>query len=408
MRNKKKIVEKLFLPRENHVPQMKRLWLMANVYFDHNSTTALKPQVLEAMLPFMTNQHGNPTSQHSYGRNAREAIEQARRQVAEAVGAQATQIIFTASGTEANNFAVTGIASNMDQAQILTSSIEHPCVTNPARAMQHRGWQAHDIKVDDHCMIDLQDLQTKLETPTDLVSVMLANNETGAIQDIDKIVELASNKKVFVHTDAVQALGKINVDFTAMGVHAMTISSHKIGGPIGAGALVLNKRVDIQPLLHGGGQEKGLRSGTENIAAIVGFGAACELAAQGLNDFASQTESLRQQLEAGLANMGAVIFGQQTERLPNTSFFAFKNIDGETLVTALDKLGFAVASGSACSSASSEPSHVLLAMGVNHDLARGARRVSFNTDNTLAQVDEFLTALKQSLQDLRQLTAVAA
>jgi cysteine desulfurase len=381
---------------------------MANVYFDHNSTTALKPQVLEAMMPYMTNQHGNPASQHSYGRNAHEAIEQARRQVAQAVGAQANQIIFTGSGTEANNFAITGIASNLDQAQLLTSSIEHPCVSNPAKAMQYRGWQANRIKVNDNCELDMQDLQTQLAVPTNLVSVMLANNETGAIQDIEQVVELAAAKKVLVHTDAVQALGKIKVDFTALGVHAMTVSSHKIGGPLGAGALVLNKRVDIQPLLYGGGQEKGLRSGTENIAAIVGFGAACELATQSLSDFGAHTEMLRNQLEAGLASLNAVIFGQQAKRLPNTSFFAFNNIDGETLVTALDKLGFAVASGSACSSASSEPSHVLLAMGVDADTARGAIRVSFNVDNTAVQVSEFLIALKRALQELRQMTAVAA
>lgn len=381
---------------------------MANVYFDHNSTTALKPQVLEAMMPYMTNQHGNPASQHSYGRNAHEAIEQARRQVAQAVGAQANQIIFTASGTEANNFAITGIASNLDQAQLLTSSIEHPCVSNPAKAMQYRGWQANKIKVDSNCELDMQDLQTQLAVPTNLVSVMLANNETGAIQDIEKVVELAATKKVLVHTDAVQALGKISVDFSALGVHAMTMSSHKIGGPLGAGALVLNKRVDIQPLLYGGGQEKGLRSGTENIAAIVGFGAACELATQSLSDFGAKTESLRNQLEAGLASLDAVIFGQQAKRLPNTSFFAFNNIDGETLVTALDKLGFAVASGSACSSASGEPSHVLLAMGADADTARGAIRVSFNANNTATQVNEFLIALKRALQELRQMTAVAA
>jgi len=382
---------------------------MAKVYFDHNSTTALKPQVLEAMMPYLTNQHGNPASQHSYGRNALEAIEQARRQVAAAVGAQANQVVFTASGTEANNFAVSGIAGNMDQEQILTSQIEHPCVSNPAKAMQARGnWKATNIAVDSNCQIDTQDLQTKLQAPTDLVSVMLANNETGAIQDIETVVALAKAKKVFVHTDAVQALGKIGVDFTALGVHAMTISSHKIGGPLGAGALVLNKRVDIQPLLHGGGQEKGLRSGTENTAAIVGFGAACELATQGLNNFASHTGSLRTALEVGLKALNAVVFGQQATRLPNTSFFAFENIEGETLVTALDKLGFAVASGSACSSASGEPSHVLLAMGIEEDLARGAIRVSFNQENTQGQVSEFLIALKQALHDLRQMTAVAA
>jgi cysteine desulfurase len=381
---------------------------MASVYFDHNSTTALKPQVLEAMLPYMTNQHGNPASQHSYGRHAHEAIEQARRQVAQAVGAQANQVIFTASGTEANNFAVTGIASNMAQAQLLTSSIEHPCVSNPAKAMQHRGWQANSIPVNNSCELDMQTLQTQLGAPTNLVSVMLANNETGAIQDIEQVVALAATNKVLVHTDAVQALGKMQVDFAGLGVNAMTISSHKIGGPLGAGALVLNKRVDIQPLLYGGGQEKGLRSGTENIAAIVGFGVACELATQSLNHFVSHTESLRNLLEAGLSEMHAVIFGQQARRLPNTSFFAFKHIDGETLVTALDKLGFAVASGSACSSASGEPSHVLLAMGIDADTARGAIRVSFNADNTALQVSEFLIALKCALQDLRQLTAVAA
>ena len=381
---------------------------MANVYFDHNSTTALKPQVLKAMMPYMTNQHGNPASQHSYGRNAHEAIEQARRQVAQAIGAQPNQVIFTASGTEANNFAITGIASNLDQAQLLTSSIEHPCVSNPAKAMQYRGWKANRINVNDSCELDMQDLQTQLEVPTNVVSVMLANNETGAIQDIEQVVALAATKKVLVHTDAVQALGKIDVDFTALGVQAMTISSHKIGGPLGAGALVLNKRVDIQPLLYGGGQEKGLRSGTENIAAIVGFGVACELATQSLNGFSAHTEMLRHQLEVGLVSLNAVIFAQQAKRLPNTSFFAFENIDGETLVTALDKLGFAVASGSACSSASGEPSHVLLAMGIDADTARGAIRVSFNADNTAAQVNEFLIALKRALQELRQMTAVAA
>ncbi len=381
---------------------------MDKVYFDHNSTTALKPEVLEAMMPYLTNQYGNPASQHSYGRNAHIAIEQARRQVAAAVGAQANQVIFTASGTEANNFAITGIASNMDSEQILTSQIEHPCVSNPAKAMQARGWKSNSIPVDSNCKLNTRDLQTQLEAPTDLVSVMLANNETGTIQDIETVVVLAKAKKVFVHTDAVQALGKINVDFAALGVHALTVSSHKIGGPLGVGALVLNKRVDIQPLLHGGGQEKGLRSGTENTAAIVGFGAACELATQALNDFASHTTSLRTALETGLSNMNAVIFGQQATRLPNTSFFAFENVEGETLVTALDKLGFAVASGSACSSASGEPSHVLLAMGIDEDLARGAIRVSFNSNNTMKQVDEFLIALKQALQDLRQMAAVAA
>lgn len=381
---------------------------MANVYFDHNSTTALHPEVLDAMMPWLANQHGNPASQHSYGRNANTAIEQARQQVAKATGAQANEVIFTASGTEANNFAIYGIASNMEPAQVLTSSIEHPCVSKPAFALQKQGWQANSIAVNQDCSIDFADLDKKLASPTSLVSVMLANNETGAIQDVEKVVSLSKNAGAYVHTDAVQALGKIDVDFRQLGAHAMTVSSHKIGGPIGAGALLLNKRIDIAPLLHGGGQEKGLRSGTENIAAIVGFGAACELATQNREVYAEHTARLRDHLESQLLKLDAIIFGQAAKRLPNTSFFAFKNIDGETLVTALDKLGFAVASGSACSSTSSEPSHVLLAMGVSTDTAQGAIRVSFNQENTLEQVDHFLVALKQALENLRQMTAAAA
>ena len=381
---------------------------MSSVYFDHNSTTALKTEVLEAMLPFMTSQHGNATSRHTFGRTARAAVEHAREQVAAAVGAYANQIVFTASGTEANNFAVHGICSNLLPGQILTSAIEHPCVSRPALAMQARGWKAHSINVDANCNINIAHLQKLLAAPTNLVSVMLANNETGAIQDIAKVAEVAREHDAFVHTDAVQALGKLPVDFFALNVHAMTVSSHKVGGPLGAGALVLDKRIDIQPLLHGGGQEKGLRSGTENVAAIVGFGAACELAVKNLTAFDMHTENLRKHLEAGLHKMQAVIFGHHGLRIPNTSFFAFKNIDGETLVTALDKAGFAVASGSACSSDSDKPSHVLLAMGVEEDLARGAVRVSFGMNNTLEQVQHFLRALENEVTRLRNLTAIAA
>ena len=381
---------------------------MNTVYFDHNSTTALKTEVLKTMLPFMTEQHGNPTSRHVFGRNARDAVENARAQVAKAVGVQSAQVVFTASGTEANNFAINGIASNLSHAQILTSAIEHPCITRPAQAMQARGWHPHNIRVDSDCKLDIHHLHNLLKAPTNLVSVMLANNETGAIQDIAQIAELAREHKAFMHTDAVQALGKIPVDFTDFGVHAMTISSHKIGGPLGAGALVLDKRVDIYPLLHGGGQEKGLRSGTENVAAIVGFGAACELAIANLSNFAQKTIALRAKLEAGLKATQATIFAEAAKRLPNTSFFAFENIEGETLVTALDKAGFAVASGSACSSDSTEPSHVLLAMGVDPDMARGAVRVSFGAENTLTQVEAFLKTLAQEVNRLKQMTAIAA
>lgn len=386
---------------------------MGNVFFDHNSTTALKTEVLEAMLPFMVAQHGNATSRHSYGRTARAAVERAREQVAIAINAHPTQIIFTDGGTEANNFAVHGICSNCDAGQILVSAVEHPCVSRPAIALNSRGLQAHSIQVDSNCNLDLTHLQLLLnvssnQMPTNLVSVMLANNETGAIQNIAAISELARQHKAYVHTDAVQGLGKIKVDFAALNVHAMTLSSHKIGGPLGAGALVLDKRVDIQPLLHGGGQERGLRSGTENVAAIVGFGLASELAIKNLANFSQHTQNLRDVLEIGLAKIGVQFFGNKAKRIPNTSFFAFNNIDGETLVMALDRKGYAVASGSACSSDSGEPSHVLLAMGIDADTARGAVRVSFGANNTLIQVHQFLTVLESEVVRLRNLTAIAA
>jgi len=381
---------------------------MTSIYLDHNATTALDSRVLDAMLPWMRGQAGNPTSRHVFGRNARAAIEHARAQVAEACGAYTSQVVFTASGTEANNFAVKGITANQETAQVLYSAIEHPCVSRPALSLQQHGWQSRPVAVDHHGLVDAAQLELQLAAPTGLVSVMLANNETGVIQDIAGIAEMAKRAGAFMHTDAVQGLGKLALDFTGLNVHAMTISSHKIHGPQGAAALVLDKRVDIQPLLHGGGQEKGLRSGTENVAAIVGFGMACELAVANLNNFAAHTQALRGQFEQGLKSLGVTIFSNQAARIPNTSFFAVDGIEGETLVVALDRKGFAVASGSACSSDSTEPSHVLLAMGIDPDLARGAVRVSFGAQNTAAQVADLLHALKNEVARLKQLTGMAA
>lgn len=382
---------------------------MNTVYFDHNSTTALHAEVLAAMLPWLQNQHGNATSRHVFGRNARDAVETARKQIAECVGVQASQLIFTSGGTEANNFAIKGMASNLTPSQLLVSAVEHPCVSRAAATLAWQEWQVGTLKVDAQGVLDLADAAAQLEAKkTGLVSAMLANNETGAIQPVAELVAMAKAHKALVHTDAVQALGKIPLDFHALGVNAMTLSSHKIGGPIGIGALVLDKRVDIAPLLHGGGQERGLRSGTENVAGIVGFAAACALAVNSVDSRHTRLAALRKQLETGLQTLGATVFSQQAKRLPNTSFFAMTNIEGETLVTALDKAGFAVASGSACSSDSTEPSHVLLAMGVDADLARGAIRVSLGEGNTSDQVTGFLAALKQEVQRLRGLHAVAA
>ena len=381
---------------------------MHSIYFDHNATTQLDSRVLDAMLPWLQQQTGNPTSRHGFGRSARDAIEHARTQVAQACGAYANQVIFTGSGTEANNFAIKGMAVSQPASQILTSAIEHPCVSRPALAMQTLGYTSQAIAVDSQGKVDLAQFKNQLKTPTGLVSVMLANNETGVVQHVADIAQLARASGALVHTDAVQALGKIDVNFTDLNVHAMTVSSHKIHGPQGAAALILDKRVDIQPLLEGGGQERGLRSGTENVAAIVGFGVACELAANNVASYQAHTQALRDQFEQGLAALKVSIFGNQVARLSNTSFFAVNDIEGETLVMALDRQGYAVASGSACSSDSTEPSHVLLAMGIHADVARGAVRVSFSAKNTAQQVADFLAILNNEINKLKQMTAIAA
>jgi cysteine desulfurase len=381
---------------------------MSSVYLDHNATTALDSRVLEAMLPWMSAQTGNPTSRHVFGRTARTAIEHARAQVAEACGAYTSQVVFTASGTEANNFAVKGITASQEAAQILYSAIEHPCVSRPAAALRQYGFKSQQIAVNRQGKLNVDHLELLLNEPANLVSVMLANNETGVIQDVAEIAEQVKRRGALMHTDAVQGLGKLPLSFTDLNVHAMTISSHKIHGPQGAAALIVDKRVDIQPLLHGGGQERGLRSGTENVAAIVGFGMACELAVANLGSFSSHTKALRDQFEHGLKSLDITIFSNEVARIPNTSFFAVNGIEGETLVMALDRKGFAVASGSACSSDSTEPSHVLLAMGVSPDLARGAVRVSFGGHNTAQQVSNFLETLKNEILRLKQLTGIAA
>lgn len=391
--------------------------MFAPVYFDHNATTPLDPRVLEGMLPYLREQHGNASSRHEYGRAARRAVDEARQRVAYAVGAHPTEVVFTSGGSEANNLFIKGAAACLAPGTVAISAIEHPCVREPARQLQRTGWKLREIAVDGNCRIAGADFRAALgenpEKPV-LVSVMLANNETGAMQDVAALAALAAQAKTsraWFHTDAVQAFGKRRVDFRALngaGVHALTLSAHKLGGPKGAGALVLDKRVELQPLIAGGGHERGLRSGTENVAAIVGFGLAAELATAQLDARARQLEALRTGLETGLVAQGATIFGRAAERLPNTSYFAFAGIDGETLVGKLDRAGFAVAAGAACSSANPEPSQVLLAMGVQSSLARGAVRVSFGIDNNAAQVSDFLTALNTTILQLKGLTALTS
>ncbi|MEO8009883.1 MAG: cysteine desulfurase family protein, partial [Betaproteobacteria bacterium] len=341
-------------------------------YFDHNATTPLDEGVLAQMLPFLRQEYGNASSRHDFGTRARRAVNKAREQIAGSVNVQPVQVVFVSGGTEANNLFIRGAAAYLKPGQIALSAIEHPCVAKPARDLVRQGWKLRKLAVDGQGRVDLADAQVALREPTALVSVMLANNETGVIQPVAEIATIAREKRAWMHTDAVQALGKIAVDFQALGVHAMSLSAHKIYGPKGIGALVVDKRLELKPIIHGGGHEGGMRSGTENVPAIVGFGAACELAGQRMQAIAQRTRKLRDDTEEGAAALGAIIFGRGAQRIANTTYFAFPDIDGETLVIELDKAGFALASGAACSSTSTEPSATLLAMGVSPELARGA------------------------------------
>ncbi len=377
------------------------------VYLDHNATTPIAPSVLEAMLPFLRGQHGNASSRHELGTVARRAVERAREQVGAAVGAQPSQVVFTSGGTEANNLFIKGAAAVLRPQQVVVGAIDHPCVAMPAKDLRRTGWTLRRLAVDAEGVADLADLDAALQVPTGIVSMMLANNETGVLQPVAAIAARARAARAWLHSDAVQALGKVPVDFEALGVHALTVSAHKLRGPKGAGALVLDKRIELRPLLHGGGHEAGMRSGTENVPAIVGFGAACELAVADLAAFDAHCRALRDDLDVRLEAAGATVFGAAAPRIPNTTCFAFDGIDGETLVIELDRLGFCVASGSACSSHSTEPSATLLAMGVSPELARGAVRVSFGPDNDARQASDFAAAVVATAGRLRRLTAMA-
>ena len=381
--------------------------MFAPVYLDYNATSPLAPAVREAMLPYLGARFGNPSSRHEFGRHARAAVDEARSRVAAAVGAHPTEVVFTSGGSEANNLFLKGLAERRKPGTLAVSAIEHPCVREPARQLQRAGWSLRVIGVDDQGRVDAADYAAALVLRPALVSVMLANNETGVIQDVPALASAARSAGALFHSDAVQALGKVPVDFRALGVNALTLSAHKIGGPLGAGALVGDKRVDLAPLVAGGGQERGLRSGTENVPAIVGFGVACELAVVDLVQRSERLAALRRVVEEGVSALGGEVFSRAANRLPNTVFFSLPDLDGETLVGRLDRAGYAVASGSACSSANPEPSATLLAMGVAREVARGALRISLGPDTRERDVHGFLAALQETVRELRRLTALA-
>ncbi len=363
------------------------------IYFDNNATTPLDPRVLEGMLPYLSDPvYGNPSSVHRYGRAARHALDVAREQVAQLVGAEASQLTFTSGGTEADNLALKGFAARQPGQRILVNATEHAAVIEPAQALSRQGVQVDFIPVDDRGRVDLQALEKELARgKVGLVAVMAANNETGVLQDIPAISRCVRDAGAVLHCDAVQIAGKLPFDMQGSGAQLVTLSAHKIYGPRGIGALIVDKTLELDATQQGGGQERGLRGGTENLAGIVGFGLAADLARQELNARASHARTLRDRLEAGLRRVpGTVIFGDGAERLPNTVQFGTPGFESETLLMSLDRKGIAVSSGSACHSGKTEPSHVLLAMGVPRELALSAIRVSFGQSNTIAEVDRFL------------------
>ncbi len=394
---------------------------MATLYFDHNATTPLDPFVLEAMLPYMGASYANPSATYTAGREARRAVDLAREQVAAEIDADPSEVIFTASGSEANNLLVRGyadawLAEAGLPAGIACTRVEHPCVAEPVRALGRAGWAVTELAVNDLGVVEMASIAA-LPAATRLLSVMSANNESGALQPVAQLAQQFKTDRDAshcVHTDAVQAFGKHPMSFrqlNAAGVDAMTLSAHKIGGPKGAAALVRDRQLSLMPLVYGGGQEQGFRSGTENVAAIVGFGVACTRAVTALEVRMAQARSLQQHLEAWLKSRGAVVFSDTAERLSNTTFAAFPGIDGETLVSLLDRQGIAIASGAACGSGKDGVSAVLLAMGVDPLLAKGAIRISLGMmpygANTIEEVDRLTGQLDKVLSQLQRFAAVA-
>lgn len=384
-----------------------------STYLDYNATTPLDGLVLDAMMPFLREQFGNASSGHQSGRVARAAVDVARQQVAALVNAHPSQVVFTSGGTEANNLALKGRAARLSPGHIVLSAVEHSSVRTPANALQRHGWMLDEIAVDADGQLNIEQLREILSSlPADsakILAVMRANNETGIIYDAAAVAALAREFGASLLVDAVQAAGKIPVDFTSIGAQFMSLSAHKIYGPKGVGALIVDKAVDMEPVLHGGGHEKSRRAGTENVAAIVGFGAAAELALSELSTRNAQVQTLHHYLETRLfSELPQVsIFGQRAERLSNTSFFSLPGLDGETLLMNLDQAGLAVSSGSACGTGEVEPSHVLLAMGVSAERARGAIRVSLGKDSRRDEIDKFVDCLKQQVRALQSFAAAA-
>jgi cysteine desulfurase len=380
----------------------------ALIYLDHNATTPLHPAVWEAMRPFLTDAFGNPSSLHSEGLQARDAVEEARERVARLIGASAEEIVFTSSGTEADNLAILGsvLARQRRGGHIVTSQIEHPAVLGGCRTLETRGFRVTRLPVGSEGTIDPNDLAHVLTDDALLLTLMHANNEVGTIQPIQACAALARARGVLVHTDAVQSVGKVPTLVDDLGIDLLSLSGHKIHGPKGIGALYVRRGIALDPIVTGGPQERGFRGGTEHVAAIVGLGAAAQLAGVHMSDKMARVAALRDRLEQGiLATIPDVlVHGAAAPRLPTTANMSFKGVDGQSLVVALDLKGVAASTGSACSSGSLEPSHVLIAMGLPDEWLQGAVRFSLGSGNTPAEVDAVLHMLPPIVARLRRHT----
>jgi len=380
------------------------------IYFDNAASTAVHPEVVKEMLPYFDLQYGNPSSIHQFGRKAKNAIQKARKQVAALIGAEPDEILFTSGGTESNNTILYGIpklqGSHLDQNHIITSSIEHEAILQPCKEFENIGIKITYLPIDEHGIVDPDDIANSINLHTVLVSIMLANNEVGTIQPIKEISEICKKYQIPLHTDAVQAVGKMPIDVKELGVDALSVSSHKINGPKGIGALFIKKGLRIDPQILGGGQENGMRSGTENVASIVGFGKACEIAKERLNENISHFQTLHSSMLSKIVKEipHAKLNGHPEKRIFNNIHLTFMGVNGEDLIIKLDEYGIAASTGSACSIHTQKASHVLKAMGFNHEQITGSLRMSFGYMNTLNEVNETVEVLKKVVSELRSVS----
>lgn len=383
---------------------------MDRIYLDNAATTAVSPEVLEAMMPYFCQVYGNPSSIHSTGRDARRAVDAARKQVAAAIGATAPEIYFTAGGSESDNWAIKGtaFAKRSKGNHIITSAIEHHAVLHTCKWLEKQGFEVTYLPVDEFGRVSPSDVEKAITDKTILISIMAANNEIGTLEPIAEIGRIAHAHGVLFHTDAVQAVGAIPLDVNAMNIDMLSMSGHKFHGPKGIGALYIRKGVRIDTFLHGGAQERGQRAGTENLAGIVGIGKAIELATTHLEDNAARMIRLRDRLIDGILTSipDVRLNGHRTERLPNNVNVSIRYIEGEAMLLRLDLAGIAGSSGSACTSGSLDPSHVLLAIGLPHEIAHGSLRLTLGTDSTDEDVDEVLKVLPKIVSDLRAMSVL--